>query len=381
MNKILQFLNVTIIIILFFISGFECFNLTAGELPYNPDSYWDLKVTLDDNSGRLRVTTFCLTSKYLELDINHFYRTSLDHDDFKYNFHILPFDIRNPRREKLANAINIDSANNIPPVICIAGQEHISMSRKIRLYKGERFFKEVIIWELYFWDKLFETLNKNRDLSFDITENGIYRVSIDNQTREIDFRFKIDYQTAFKMQQLRNKLKVKNNSKDNAPQWKGSIQIDHKTGRILLLVSNYSKKTIRFDLDENFNDSHFFKKFTFAQKTTPSNNATNTILSGQSLPVFTEENSTDDLRKIRIVDLKENETVGKETEIWNIEIWNELIETLQKNKLQKYLIEFPVQVEIDQKLVIQSVDVEIDLGVVNAIELLRKNQKPVETKL
>ncbi|MDR2754612.1 MAG: hypothetical protein LBC20_02800, partial [Planctomycetaceae bacterium] len=278
MNKILQFLNITIII-LFFVSGFDNLNLIADELlPYNPDSYWDLKVTLDDNSGRLRVTTSCLTSKYLELDLNDFYRASDYFDDFRYNFHILPVDFKNPRRGKLANVINIDSMSNIPSVSYIAGHEPFSNTpRKIRLYKGERFFKEVIIWELYFWDKLFETLDKNRDLSFDITEDSIYRVSIDNQTREIDFRFKIDYQTALKMQQLRNKLKAKDNFKENNPQWKGSLQIDCTTGKILLLVSNYSKKTIRFDLDENFTDSHFLKKFTFVQKQTTFNNTTNTI--------------------------------------------------------------------------------------------------------
>ncbi|MDR2756883.1 MAG: hypothetical protein LBC20_14385, partial [Planctomycetaceae bacterium] len=130
----------------------------------------------------------------------------------------------------------------------------------------------------------------------------------------------------------------------------------------------YSKKTIRFDLDENFTDSHFLKKFTFVQKQTTFNNTTNTISSDHSLPVFNAENSEDDLRKIRIVDLKENETIGKETEIWNIGIWYELVEILRKNKLQKYTIEFPLQVEIDQKIVIQSVDVEIDLAIVNAIE-------------
>jgi hypothetical protein len=372
------------VILLFVVLGFEYPNLTAGELPYNPDSYWDLKVTLDDNSGRLRVTTFCLTSKYLGLDLNDFYRASDYFDDFKYKFHIVPFDFKNPRRGKLANAINIDSANNIPPVICIAGHEHISMPRKIRLYKGERFFKEVIIWELYFWDKLFETLDKNKDLSFDIMEESIYRVSIDNQTREIDFRFKIDYQTAFKMQQLRDRLKIKDHSKDNDPHWKGSLQIDRETGKILLLVSNGSKKTIRIDLDENFTDSHFLKKFTFASKPTTINNSTISVSSIHPLSVFTEENETeeenltDDLRKFRIVDLKENETIGKETEIWNIEVWAKLFSVLQKNPSEKYFIEFPIEVEVDQKIELQSAFFEINFDIADTIESMQKKKMSVK---
>ncbi len=126
------------------------------------------------------------------------------------------------------------------------------------------------------------------------------------------------------------------------PIFKSSLTFDRKTGLLTTTLFHdvpdaSTASAVRVNLDKSFGYKEDQRNFL----------ASFTAKSPKTEEIKSEEIITPpEPGENRIFDLEDNESVGKDSKIWEIAIWPQLVEAMKANRAEKFTICYPVHVEL-----------------------------------